>query len=420
MQPSTESFLSPYRFLDLTDDRGFLCGKILSSLGAEVIKIEPPGGDASRLANHLYQSESTNEPENSLFWFAYNQGKKGITLNLQSPDGRALFKRLVAKSHGVIESFSPGYMDSLGVGYAALTQTNPGLILTSITPFGQDGPYKDWLAPDIVGMALGGYMFLCGDADRAPVRISYPQAYLHAAAEAAVGTLIALYHWINSAEGQLVDVSMQESIAMLMFNSRGYWELEKTIISRQGPRRTGLSSGAIQRQTWPCRDGFITFVVMAGVTGAKTNQALVRWMEEEDMADDYLRSIDWDSFDMATASQGFHDQVEARLGRFFLKHTRNELTDGALKRRIMLYPVATVGDLLINPQLVVRNYWTPVAHPELGTTITYPGPFIKSSPTPCVAGQRAPLVGEHNEEIYNKELGLSQQEMVELRRRGVI
>lgn len=420
MNPSTESFLSPYRFLDLTDDRGFLCGKILSSLGAEIIKIEPPGGDASRLANHLYQSDSSNEHENSLFWFAYNQGKKGITLNLQSQDGKALFKRLASTANGIIESFSPGYLDSLGLGYTVLTQNNPGLIFTSITPFGQDGPYKDWNAPDIVGMALGGYMYLCGDPDRAPVRISYPQAYLHAAGEAAVGTLIALYHWINTGEGQLVDVSMQESVAMLMFNSRGYWELDKTLISRQGPRRTGLSSGAIQRQTWPCRDGFVTFVVMAGTTGAKTNQALVQWMGEDGMADEYLRSIDWAIFDMATAGQEFHDEVEARIGRFFLKHTRDELTEGALKRRIMLYPVATVSDLLAHPQLIARDYWIPVAHPELGTTVAYPGPFIKSSPTPCVTGHRAPLVGEHNEEIYCKRLGVSQQEMVELRRRGVI
>ena len=113
---------------------------------------------------------------------------------------------------------------------------------------------------------------------------------------------------------------MQESVAMLMFNARGYWELEKTLITRQGPRRSGLSMGIIQRQTWPSQNGFITFVVMASATGAKTNQALVKWMDEEGMDDDFLRSIDWDSFDMATSTQEFHDQVETRLSEFFLKH----------------------------------------------------------------------------------------------------
>lgn len=421
MQPSADSFLSPYRFLDLTNDRGFLCGKVLADLGAEVIKVEPPGGDPSRFTGPLLRSSTAEKSEAGLYWFAYNQGKRGITLNLETPEGQDLFKRLITSAHGVIESFRPGYMESVGLSYAELCQVNPGLILTSITPFGRDGgPYAQWKAPDIVAMAMGGYMYLCGDPDRAPVRITFPQAYLHAAAEAAVGTLIALYHAASTGEGQNVDVSAQESLAWLMFNTRGYWELEKTIITRQGTRRSGLSSGAIQQQTWPCKDGFVTFVILGTASGAKTNQALVQWLEEEGMADDFLRGINWNDFDMATASQEFHDKLEGRVGRFFLNHTCSDLSEGAMKRRIMLYPVATVADLMASPQLAAREYWTKAPHPDLGVTITYPGPFVKATPNAIRPGRRSPLVGEHNDEIYGRELGISSFEMAALRRQGVI
>ncbi|MBI4289718.1 MAG: CoA transferase [Chloroflexi bacterium] len=423
MQAPNESFLSPYRFLDLTDNKGLLCGKLLADLGAEVIKVEPPGGDPDRSgpAGPFLKSENSDKTSKSLHWSVYNQGKKGITLNLDTDEGQELFMKLAARAHGVIESFHPGHMAALGLDYEALARINPAIVFTSITPFGQDGgPYANWKACDLVGMAMGGYMYLCGDADRAPVRITAPQAWLHTCGEAAVGAMIALYHAAGTGEGQHVDVSMQESVAMLMFNSRGFWELDKTVLTRQGARRSGLSSGAIQRQTWPCRDGFITFVILGAASGAKTNQGLVQWMDEEGMADDFLRGIDWNAFDMAAASQEFHDQLEARLKAFFLEHTRTELTDGAMKRRVMLYPVATVGDLMASPQLAARGYWTKVDHPETGMSITYPGPFVKCTPNALKPGRRAPLVGEHNNEIYGREVGLSSFELVALRRRGVI
>jgi len=409
--------LSPYRALDLTDEKGFLCGKILADLGAEVIKVEPPGGDPSRNIPPFYHDEP--HPERSLFWFAYNQGKKGITLNLEHPRGRELFLRLVKEADWVIESFPPGRMEELGLGYEALSRANRGIILTRISPFGQTGPYRDFKAPDLVGMAMSGLMYLCGEPDRPPVRISFPQAYFHAAAEAAVGSMMALYHREASGEGQVVDVSMQESLLLATFNARPWWELHRVVVKRQGTRRAGLSSGAVQRQTWRCKDGYVTFVIVATATGAQTNKALVKWMEEEGMADDFLKSVDWEGFDMASATQEFHDAVEERIQRFFMEHTKEELYEGAMKRRIMLYPVADIKDLAHNPQLQAREYWVSVEHPELGTSITYPGPFIKSSLVPLKIGRRAPLIGEHNEEVYGR-LGLSQEELMELKREGVI
>lgn len=151
-----EGMLSPYRVLDLTDEKGLLCGKLLGDLGADVIKIEPPGGDTSRNVGPFYKD--IPDPERSLFWFAFNTSKRGITLDIETADGQDVFKRLVTSADFVIESFPPGHMDRLGLGYPALNEINPGVIMVSISPFGQTGPYKDYKSPDIVACAMGGQM----------------------------------------------------------------------------------------------------------------------------------------------------------------------------------------------------------------------------------------------------------------------
>jgi len=413
-----ESMLGPYKVLDLTDYKGFLCGKILSDLGADVVKVEPPGGCPSRNIGPFYHN--IPNPERSLYWFAYNAGKRGITLNIETAQGKDILKKLVAKADFLIESFPPGYLDSLGLGYEALKQVNPRLIVTSITPFGQSGPYKDYEATDLVGMAMGGLMYITGDSDRPPVRISFPQAYLHAAADAACGTLLAHYHRELTGQGQHVDVSMQQSVVWTMLNARLFWEMTGTFLKRAGPFRAGLSSGAIQRQTWSCQDGTITFAIMGGAGGAGTNRALVSWMDEEGMADEELRNMDWNAFDMAAASREFHQRIEDKIGRFFATHTKQELFDGALKRRIMLYPVSTSADIAVNPQLAAREYWVEVEHEELGACINYPGAFLKSSEVSCALKRRPPLIGEHNNEIYRQELGLSHEQLAALKEEGVI
>ena len=182
-----ELLLSPYRVLDLTGQGGLLCGKILADLGADVIQVEPPGGSTSRNIGPFYQDDV--HPEKSLFWWSYAANKRSITLNLETADGRDLLKRLVKSAHFLIESFPPGYMDGLSLGYTGLEAINPELVMVSITPFGSDGPYARWKAPDIVGMALGGFMYLTGDSDRPPLRVSIPHFHLHGAAAGAAGAL---------------------------------------------------------------------------------------------------------------------------------------------------------------------------------------------------------------------------------------
>ena len=412
-----DKLLEGYRTLDLTEAKGFLCGRILGDLGSDVIKLEKPGGDPSRRIGPFYKD--IPDPEKSLYWFAYNANKRGITLNIESADGQDIFKRLVSTAHFVIESFRPGYMDSLGLGYSSLSQINPSIILTSITAFGQTGPYHHFKVSDIVESGMCGLLYLCGDPDRPPVRISAPQAYLHAGADAAVGTMMAHYYRETTGEGQQVDVSIQEAAYMSTMNAPLFWDLEQRILKRAGIRRAGMSSGVLQRQIWECKGGYVNMPVYGGEIGIKTSRALAKWIDDEGMADDFLREIDWDNFDMAKVDQETWDHLESLMQRFFVKFTKEELYNKGLSLGAMIYPVNTPEDIEENPQLTARGYWTAVEHPELGETLTYPGVAVKASLTPLELRRRAPLIGEHNYEIY-KELGLTDDELLILEQGGII
>jgi crotonobetainyl-CoA:carnitine CoA-transferase CaiB-like acyl-CoA transferase len=204
--------LSPYRVLDLTTERGFLCGQILGDLGADVIKIEPPGGSSARRLGPFFEDRA--DPNRSICWWAYNRNKRGITLNLETDEGRELLYRLVARARFLIESYNPGYLNGRGLGYADLAAHNRELIYVSITPFGQHGPKAAYADSDLVILATGGPLLLYGDEDRPPVRLSVPQAYLHASGDAAVGALVANHECNRSGTGQHVDVSAQQSVTL--------------------------------------------------------------------------------------------------------------------------------------------------------------------------------------------------------------
>jgi len=416
-QMRPEAMLSPYRVLDLTDEKGVLCGRILGDLGADVIKIERSGGDPSRNIGPFYHSD--RNPEKSLYWWAYNCNKRGITLNIETKDGQEIFKKLVGESHVVIESSPPGYMDEIGLSYTRLSEINPGIIMASISPFGQTGPYKDYAASDLTIWAMGGLMFYCGERDRGPVAISFPQACLHAGGAAAQGTMIALYHQQLTGEGQHVDVSILESIVNNLMHIRPFWELNEMELHRAGQFRIDiLGTGAVARMIWPCKDGYVMFSIMGGATGAPSNRALFQWMEEEGMALDDIKR-DWEALDMHTATQEDFDQLQKPITQFFLRHTQAELYKGALERGMMFYPVNTTKAITEDIQLKTRGFWQQVEHPELDTQISYPGSFIRSAAESEIS-RRAPLIGEHNEDIYGQELGFSQAEIARLKQAGVI
>jgi crotonobetainyl-CoA:carnitine CoA-transferase CaiB-like acyl-CoA transferase len=203
--------LSPYRVLDLTTERGMFCGQLLGDLGADVITIEPPGGSSARRLGPFYRDMP--HPDHSLFWWAFNRNKRSITLDITSRDGQVILRRLVASAHFLIESDTPGALAAYGLGYDDLAALNPALVYVSITPFGQDGPKAHYADSDLIILAAGGPLVLTGDDDRPPVRVSVPQAYLHASAEAAVAALIAHHERQRSGRGQHVDVSAQQAVA---------------------------------------------------------------------------------------------------------------------------------------------------------------------------------------------------------------
>ncbi len=411
--------LEHFRVLDLTTEEGLLCGKILGDLGADVIKIEKPGGDSARHRGPFYRGIS--DPEKSLFWYAFNANKRGITLNIESSDGQEILKKLIANADCLVESFSVGTMKQLGLDYTGLKKINKRLIMTSVSPFGQEGPYKDYKASDMVCMAMGGFLYLCGDPDRPPVGISLPHAYFFAGVDAAAATMIAYYHREQTGEGQWVDVSIQQSVGLTSFNSVPWWELDQVIQKRLGLfRKIGLMGGLVLRQTWPCKDGFVIFILTAGAIGAKTNQLLTEWMDKEGMAPEFMKKMDWKKLDAITMTPEFIKEFDEYAGRFFLSHTMEELYRGAIQRGMHLYPVSNCKALAESPQLKGRGFWEEVDHPELGSTITYPGAWVKMSEARCNIRRRAPLIGEHNREIYKGELGLSDEELGVLKQTGVI
>ena len=410
--------LAPYRVLDLTDERGLLCGKILGDLGADVLQVEPPGGSPARQMGPFYEDDPA--PGRSLHWWAYCANKRGITLNLEHPDGRALLERLAISADFVIESFDPTYLGSVGLGYSRLSDLNPGVVMVSITAFGQDGPYSDYPASDITGMALGGFTHLTGDPDRAPLRPGFPHFYLHGSAAAAAGAMLAHTHRALTGEGQHVDVSCQQAVARTLAHAPQIWDIEGAVLQRMGVYRQTSGENRV-RINWPCADGYVNYMLQGGGVAPST-RALFQWMEEDGFNVAELQAFEWETMGYGRITPEVMDTVVGPMGEFFLRHTREELTRESVSRRILLFPVATPSDLRQHPQLAARGYFTPLEHPELGTTIDYPGAFIKDGDGSAVAGlrRRAPLVGEHNAEVYGGELGLSAAEIEALRRSGAI
>ena len=417
LDQATTGLLSPYRVLDLTDERGLLCGKILADLGADVIQVEPPGGSPARNLGPFYHDDV--HPEKSLFWWAYTANKRGITLNLHTVDGRGLLRKLLAESHFLIESFPPGDLDSLGLGYQDLAAINPGLVMVSITAFGQEGPYAHYQAPDLVGMALGGFMSLTGDSDRAPLRISFPHFYLHGAAAGATGAMLANAHRALTGQGQHVDVSCQQAVAKTLAHAPQTWDMEGVVIKRMGAFRQ-TSGDTRVRITWPCKDGYINYMLQGGSVAPST-RALLAWLDEDGMGDEYLNSINWEGLGYGMVRSEVMDRMVEPLQRFFASHTKEELTKGSLERRILLFPVATPSDLLAHPHLEARSYFQELRHPELDAKVNYPGAFVKAvDRTQDALRRRPPLIGEHNQEIYGDELGLAPGELAALKQGGVI
>jgi crotonobetainyl-CoA:carnitine CoA-transferase CaiB-like acyl-CoA transferase len=413
-----ESMLSGYRALDLTDEKGFICGKILAALGVETIKVEPPGGDLARsIPPYLYGKPEIN---NSLYWLAFNTDKRSITLNLELERGRELFKKLVTRFDFIIESFKPGYLDSIGLGYADLAKINSRIILTSITPFGQEGPYSGFKGSEIVVAAMSGIMATNGDSDRPPLREGPDTIYFESNAAAALGTVMAHYVREKTGEGQQVDVSMQEVAVKRTSSNLIVWEFDKRLIKRAGTIRTvGARS---THWIWECKDGYVFWSYMGGKPGSQGNRAMSKWIDDDGMENPMSVITNWEEFDMAAqnVSKDLLDAQQEAIRRFFLRHTKKEITEQGVKRGLNACAINNPSDILQNPQLKARDYWTNIGDPEINNPLKYPKYFFLSNQTENFVKSAAPVAGEYNDMIYRNELKLSEKEIIKLESTGVI
>jgi len=411
--------LAPYRVLDLTDDLGFLAGKIFGDLGAQVIKVEPPLGEPSRCRPPFLSNDSGYSQ--SLYWEAYNSNKRGITLDLSQQQGRELFCRLAKPADFIIESFAPGTLQEWGLDYETLSRENPGLILVSITPFGSEGPFRDFAASDLEIMALSGAMSLAGEKDGEPMRVSVPQAPMWVGAEAVMGALTALAYRTLTGRGQHVDVSAQVAVMAALAHAPAFWDLNRENPEREGVFVTGRSlQGARMRVMWPCKDGWLNFIIYGGAAGRHTNQQLAAWMAEREMAPEWLKNIDWSTFAVTNITQDEVNRLEAPIAAFFSTITKQEFRVGATERQMLGYPVATIEDIYQDEQLQARKFWQDVADSNNGATLKHPGGFAIFNGERLQIHRPAPQIGEHNCEVYGKDLSLSQQEIARLKGEAVI
>jgi benzylsuccinate CoA-transferase BbsE subunit len=413
--------LSPYRVLDLTTEIGQFAGRCFAEMGAAVIKIEPPAGDAVRRIGPFFHDEA--RPDRSLLWFVLNASKKGITLDLEQPDGRALLRKLIARSDLVLESYPPGYLKRLGIDQEALRKERSKLVWVSVTGFGQDGPYRDYKWSDIVGQALGGLLYLWGEADKPPVRPRAAQGYYHASMGAALSGMVALYHARRTGRGQFVDVSMQEVLTFVLAGPggvTGYWSLEGLNITRSGP---GINLGhLISRTIYPCKGGYVAVSTLFGPHFPR----LLDLMQQDNAAGFLAEDPKWRSATRFAplpgqwrCEQADADQAEDLFSHWLLRYTRDEIMKLAGQHELMIFPVLNVPDNLGGEQLKARDYWQQVKHSELGASITYAGPPLKLSATPWRIRGRAPLLGEHNTEVYG-EVGLTKDDLQALSTAGVV
>lgn len=412
--------LNPYRVLDLTTERGLLCGQILADLGADVIKVEPPGGSSARKLGPFYQDQE--DAENSLYWWAYNRNKRGVTLDITRSEGQDLLRRLARDAKLLIESDNPGTLAQYGLSYNELAADNPGLIYVSITPFGQDGPKASYADSDLVILASSGPLVITGDEDRPPVRLSVPQGYLHASAAAAPAALIALHESHRSNRGQHIDISAQQAAAQATQSTILAAPLNDAETRRMAG---GAKMGPLEiRLLWPAKDGHVSIAYLFGSAFAHFTKRLMDWIYEEGFCDKEVQQMDW--VDMGGGLFGGdpktledYERLKLIVEDFTKTKTKEELFQNALDRGLLVAPVTTIDEVVESEQLESRQYWTAVDHEEMGKAFAYPGPFAKFSEQPIDYKRRPPKIGEHNAEVYG-ELGLDAQALAELQNKGII
>ena len=415
--------LSGLTVLDLSQNiSGPYCTKLLADYGAAVIKIEKPRtGDDSRRASNLGEicrgeptcspakgrhtglplRDTVNPPdiEKSGLFLSLNTSKKSITLDIESDAGRDIFMRLAQQADIVVENFKPGTMTQLGLSYEALTEANPKLIMASISYFGQTGPHRDWEGADIVAQATGGLMHLTGAPDREPLKLPLSQAELQAGLNAAVAVLCAVYYRDATGEGQYIDISVQEAVASILEGAISAYSYSGVALNRTGARHRYKCPSTIMK----AKDGYVH--MEAGAYW----EHFATMIESPELLQPRLSSI---------LRYRYADEVEEAIRPWVESRTAEEIFTQGQEWRMPVAKVMSVEELTSDPQYTARDYFQDIDHPQAGR-LSYPGAPFKMSATPAAIG-RAPLLGEHNDEIYSGLLGMSADEVSKLKERNVI
>ncbi len=389
--------LSPYRVLDLSNERGLLCGQILADLGADVIAVEPPEGNSARRVGPYAGDEPG--PEQSLYWWAYSRNKRSIVLDIATEQGGEQLLQLARSAHFLIESEPPGRMAELGLGYEDIAAVNPALVYVSISAFGQTGPKAKYAESDLIVSAA--VSLDVGDADRAPLRFSVPLAYHHAAAEAAGAALIAHHERRRSGRGQHVDVSAQQALAQTTQSGI----LAASVGDEEMKRVTGgiVNGGLPIPFVWQAADGYVSLLFIFGNSFGRFSRRLMEWLRDEDFCDESTRDKDWiryfELLGNGTEPLDEYMRVLGLIREFIRTKTKANLMSEALKRRLLITPMATMDELLASEQLAARDYWRDLDQPR---PARYPGPFAKFCDTPIQYRLGAPTLGQHNAEVLGE------------------
>ena len=395
--------LEGFLVVDLTERvAGPYCTKLMALQGADVVKVEPPGtGDAMR-AMGPFVGDDPN-PEKSVPFLYLNTGKKSVTLDVGQASARSLLLELARRADVLVESYAPGYLASLGLGADTLLEANPRLVVCSITHFGQDGPYSGYKGEEIVDQAISGHVGITGEPDREPIKMGGNLGQYAGGQAAFASTLIALYHAAMTGEGQHVDNSITEANVDLL-DSWGINSLFGDVPTRLG----NAAPGAVLRGRgglYETADGYIALGQMPGGWDAFVDMTGIEELRDPKYADPGSRSE-------------HRDELEAIVGAWVRQNGKLDIYNASQRRRNAIGYVATPQDMLTSPQLEHRRFFEEIDHPAAGSA-RYPGPPYRLT----ASGEtltRAPLLGEHNAQVYCDMLGLERAELVRLRQLGVV
>ena len=402
--------LSNIKVLDFTQTiAGPYCTKLLADYGADVIKVERPGiGDGARRLGPFPKDEP--HPEKSGTFLHLNTNKRSITLDLKTLKGQEIARNLASRVDVVVESFRPGTMDEFGLDYDALSELNPALTYTSISNFGQTGPYRDWRGSEIIFYGMGGELYSTGVAEKEPLKLGGTVGLYQSGVMAAFATLGAVFASMDDRVGQHVDISLMEvqagSIDRRMSMLLAY-QYNGEVTGRM-PIGQATGSGGYPSGVYPCEDGFFQ------ITGGGKYFERVRDMLGNP---DELSGDEWMTPD-AQADEEMEGLFEAFFYPWLLDRTKHEAWNQAQASRVLCGPLNTMGDYLGDEFFIKRGAFTEVEHPVAGS-LTYPGrPFMMNA-SPWAVRRPAPLLGQHTDEVL-AELGKSESEIESLRREGVI